>query len=118
MFPQSFSNKRITFKWDVNCNNIVNKYKLNVTLNDRESISYGKCINSRIYQLKENKTFSFNIPFYHKQFNFFDRVRIEDIKVITRGVSTTNNWLEVSLESGNIKKDKFQGRTFVFNTEK
>ena len=118
LFPQSFSNKRITFKWDVNCNNIVNKYKLNVTLNDRESISYGKCINSRIYQLKENKAFSFNIPFYHKQFKFFDRVRIEDIKVITRGVSTTNNWLEVSLERGNIKKDKFQRRTFVFNTEK
>ena len=118
LFPQSFSNKRITFKWDANCNNIINKYNLNVTLNDRELTSYGKCINSRIYELKKNKTFSFNIPLYHKQFKFFDRVRIEDIKVITRGVSTSNNWLEVNLESGNIKQDKFQGRNFVFNTEK
>ena len=118
LFPQSFSNKRITFKWDANCNNIINKYNLNVTLNDRELTSYGKCINSRIYELKKNKTFSFNIPLYHKQFKFFDRVRIEGIKVITRGVSTSNNWLENNLESGNIKQDKFQERNFVFNTEK
>ena len=71
-----------------------------------------------MYQLQENKTFSFNVPLYHKQFKFFDRIRIEDVKIITRGVSTNNNWLEVNLESGNIQQDKFQGRTFVFNTEK
>ena len=65
---------------------IINKYKLNVSLNDSESISCGKCINSSIYQLKENKTFSFNILLSHKQFKFFDRVRIEDIKFITRGI--------------------------------
>ena len=83
-----------------------------------ESISYSKCINSEIYQLKENKTFSFNVPLYHKQFTFFDRIRIEDIKIITRGIPTNSNWLEVNLESGNIKQDTFQGKTFVFNTEK
>ena len=118
LFPQSFSNKRITFKWDGNCNNITNKYNLNVTLSDEESIIYGRCINSVMYQLKENKTFSFNVPLYHKQFKFFDRIRIEDVKIITRGVSTNNNWLEVNLESGNIQQDKFQGKKFVFNTEK
>ena len=118
LFPQSFRNKKITFKWDANCNNIINKYKFNVTLNDVESISYSKCINSEIYQLKENKTFSFNVPLYHKQFTFFDRIRIEDIKIITRGIPTNSNWLEVNLESGNIKQDMFQGKTFVFNTEK
>ena len=118
LFPQTFENEQITFSWDVNCNRIIDKYKGGVDLNEQEANLYGKCISSNIYQLKEEQSFKFNIPLYHSKFKFFDRVRIEDIRIKFKGVQTSNKILEVILESGNIRKDKFQGKVFIFNREK
>ena len=118
LFPQTFNNEKITFSWDVNCNRIIEKYKRSVDLNEEEVDLYGKCISSNIYQLKEKQSFKFNIPLYHSKFKFFDRVRIEDIRIMFKGVQTSNKMLEVILESGNIRKDKLQGKVFIFNSEK
>ena len=118
MFPQTFKNEQITFSWNVNCNCIIDKYKTSTDLNEEEANLYGKCISSNIYHLKEKQSFTFNIPLYHSKFKFFDRVRIEDIRVKFKGIPTSNKMLEVILESGNIRKDKFQGKIFIFNSEK
>ena len=79
---------------------------------------YFNCLSSNVYELKTNHETSISISLDNEEFRRFDRVRIEDVKVILHGATTTEEYIEVVVENQGVVEDRLNDQTFVFTGDK
>ena len=116
--PQSFFDKKIEFTWDPQCNDELPRLKTKDSLTQDEMRLIDTCLSSKISHLIDQQSITFSIPLHHKQFNIFDRVRIEEVKILIHGAKTKSGMLTVNIESSGISQDWMDGQNFTFLGDK
>ena len=79
---------------------------------------YMDCMSSNIQEMKSKKETTISIPLDSEEFERFDRVRIEVIKVILKGTISTSEFLEIEVENQGLVEDRLCGKKFVFVGDK
>ncbi|XP_066931050.1 uncharacterized protein [Clytia hemisphaerica] len=120
--PQSFFDKKIEFTWSHRqCSKFYQLFKQQKTpLTDFQKGLRNGCLKSKIAELmddEEDHSFTFNVPLHHEQFNIFDRVRIDEVKIFMRGAKTRSGMLTVNIESSGLYQDVMDGQNFTFSGE-
>ncbi|XP_065681763.1 uncharacterized protein LOC136084618 isoform X1 [Hydra vulgaris] len=72
------------------------------------------CINSRIENVKKSRQFVYKVDIDSPDFIGHERVRIDEVKVIFKGVKTTNGIVKIYAESTGISEDRYKDQCYKF----
>ena len=77
-----------------------------------------QCTKDQIENVKANRQLIYKVDVDSPFFNSHERVRIDNVKTIFKGVTTSNGILEIYGESTGIYQDRYNGKCFKFIGEK
>ena len=77
-----------------------------------------QCTEDQIENVKADRQLTYKVDIDSPFFNGHERVRIDNVKTIFKGVTTTNGILEIYGESTGIYQDRYNGECFKFIGEK
>ena len=80
-------------------------------------VMYG-CIHNQIENIKADRQLIYKVDIDSPFFTGHERVRIDNVKAIFKGVATSNGILEIYGESTGIYEDRHNGKCFKFISEK
>ena len=79
---------------------------------------YLNCLSSPVRELKTKKETLISISLENEEFKTFDRVRVDEVKVILHGAESNSQFMEVAIENQGVVADRLNGKTFVFTGDK
>lgn len=78
-----------------------------------------KCTDNNLVQSAiDSNEFIYKVEIDSDLFRFHERVRIDEVQIILKGVKTNTGIVEIYVESTGVSQDKFQGKCFKFVGEK
>ena len=77
-----------------------------------------ECTNDLILNVQKDKQLIYKVDIDSPIFSGYERVRIDEVKVIFKGIKTSNGVLKIYGESTGIYEDRYNGQCFKFIGEK
>ena len=78
----------------------------------------GKCEKDVIKNVANDNELHFSIDIDSDIFSQYERVRIDEVKAVFKGVKSTNGIIQIYVESTGISEDRYQGKCFKFIGER
>lgn len=74
-----------------------------------------RCNMDRLKRFSKENTISFDIPInFMKAFDHYERVRIEEVRVILDGIKTKSGKVVMKIENSGLLEDRYKGHVFQF----